>query len=88
MLYLPLTVPEVTWLCQGKVIKPSSYFQPQLLPTGEVRLVITNAYMEDAGEYTIRVANPVGETTATAQLIVKRKFPLSNKAKQHSFSHK
>lgn len=81
MLYLPLTVPEVTWLRQGEVVKPSSYFQPQLLPNGEVRLVINNAYMEDAGEYTIRVVNPVGEATATAQLIVQRKFPLSNEAK-------
>ncbi|THD24670.1 Titin [Fasciola hepatica] len=68
-------MPEVTWLCRGEVIKPSSYFQPQLLPTGEARLLIMNAYMEDAGEYTIRAENPAGEVTASAQLTVQQPQP-------------
>ncbi|KAF5394686.1 hypothetical protein PHET_10642, partial [Paragonimus heterotremus] len=73
--FLPLRLPEVTWLTRGEVIKPSSYFQPQLLPNGEARLVISSAYLEDAGEYTIRAVNPAGEATATARLIVQAPLP-------------
>ncbi|KAA3671155.1 uncharacterized protein DEA37_0004329 [Paragonimus westermani] len=68
-------VPEVTWLARGEVIKPSSYFQPQILPNGEARLVISSAYLEDAGDYTVRAVNPAGEATATARLIVQAPLP-------------
>ncbi|KAG5445732.1 Muscle M-line assembly protein unc-89, partial [Clonorchis sinensis] len=67
--------PEVTWLHNGEIIKPSSYFQPTVLPNGEVRLVISSAYLEDAGDYTVQASNPAGETTATARLTVQRPLP-------------
>ncbi|CAL8088030.1 unnamed protein product [Calicophoron daubneyi] len=70
-----IPLPEVTWLANGEVIKPSSYFQPQLLPNGEARLTITSAYQEDAGQYSIRAVNEAGEATATAHLAVEGPVP-------------
>ncbi|OON14167.1 immunoglobulin I-set domain protein, partial [Opisthorchis viverrini] len=72
---IPHLTPEVTWLHNGEIIKPSSYFQPAVLPNGEVRLVISSAYLEDAGDYTVQASNPAGETTATARLTVQRPLP-------------
>lgn len=60
----------MTWYAHGQPIKPSAYFQTELLPTGDAKLIIAKAYPEDAGEYTARVLNPAGEVTATTQLTV------------------
>jgi hypothetical protein len=72
-LYCFNLAPEVTWLANGEVIKPSSYFLPQILPNGEARLTIASAYQEDAGQYTIKAVNEAGEATATALLNVRSK---------------
>lgn len=72
MIYL--VAPEVTWVFNHETeIKPSTYFQPQLTPDGRATLRIEKVFPEDAGEYSVRVVNPVGVAEKSALLDVIRK---------------
>lgn len=70
--------PEVTWQHDNEVIKEDSDIY-KVLPgeEGEVTLLLTEAFPEDSGVYTVTASNEVGRTECTAMLTVTGKLIFS-----------
>ena len=63
--------PSVIWQKNGKAIRDSDEFR--YVVRGNVhQLVIKEAFMEDAGVYTVVARNTAGKNTSDADLIVKQ----------------
>lgn len=67
---------EVTWLHKGQEIQQTESTHMMVAPDGVVSLHIDKARQEDAGDYTVRVSNPVGMTEKTVRLKVTGKLIL------------
>ena len=67
--------PAVTWQHDNEVIKEDSDIY-KVLPgeEGEVTLLLTEAFPEDSGVYTVTASNEVGRTECTAMLTVTGKL--------------
>ena len=66
--------PEVTWYREGVRIGSSADFV--ITSDADVHsLTISEVFREDAGKFTARAANPLGQVQCVADLIVERKSP-------------
>lgn len=65
--------PEATWSTSKKVIKKSKRKEPTL-DEQSASLTIRKVVDEDAGDYTIKLKNPIGEAEAHLHLIIMSKF--------------
>lgn len=65
--------PEAEWFVGDTVIKPSSR-KNKTTEENSATLTIKKVVNEDAGDYTIRLKNPVGDVEAALTLIVLSKF--------------
>lgn len=65
--------PEAEWTVSDTVVK-SSPRRKKTLGEGAASLTIKKVVDDDAGEYTIRLKNPVGDVAASLQLIILSKF--------------
>lgn len=65
--------PDVEWFTSGKLVKNDSRKKKT---TGEdsATLTIKKVVDEDAGEYTIKLENPIGDVQADLTLIILSKF--------------
>ncbi|CAH8612085.1 unnamed protein product [Schistosoma intercalatum] len=63
-------MPEITWLLNNEIIKPSRYFLPEIRSDGYTILNISNVYPEDTGIYTVRAVNSGGEAQASAEILI------------------
>ena len=63
--------PEVQWFRNGNLLSKTDYTQTS--KDGVVILEITSCSLEDAGKYTCRIANSLGECESTCVIIVDRK---------------
>ena len=71
--------PEIVWSKDGKKIKPKKK-DKRITTDWDVSddtqsLKITDATVEDAGEYTVTVTNAGGSTSKTATVTVDKKIP-------------
>ncbi|GIY55923.1 hypothetical protein CDAR_566731 [Caerostris darwini] len=64
--------PTVTWLKDGKVLRPTNRVESVEEEDGTVALVIKNARPEDAGNYSVLVQNPLGEAKSAAPVAVEQ----------------
>ncbi|CAL1291290.1 unnamed protein product [Larinioides sclopetarius] len=64
--------PTVTWLKDGKVLRPTNRVESIEEPDGTLALVIKNARPEDAGQYSVLVQNPLGEAKSAAPVVVEQ----------------
>ena len=65
-------LPDITWYFDDKPIKSSKYFQ--MSEEDEVcKLIIAEAYTEDAGRYSCHANNEAGEAVTSAMLMVEGK---------------
>ena len=62
--------PSVIWQRNGKTIRESHDFR-YVVKDNTYKLVIREAYTEDAGTYTVLARNAAGKATSEADLIVK-----------------
>lgn len=65
--------PRVEWYHDNKPIKEGKEITIVQDTEGICSLAITEVFPEDAGEYTCRAVNPVGEAVCTSSLIVEGK---------------
>lgn len=63
-------IPRVEWYHNNKPIKEGKEIIIVQDMEGVCSLAITEVFPEDAGEYTCRAVNPVGEAVCTSSLIV------------------
>lgn len=63
-------MPEITWLLNNEIIKPSRYFLPEIRSDGYTILNISSVYPEDTGIYTVRAVNSGGEAQASAEILI------------------
>ncbi|XP_035660910.1 myosin light chain kinase, smooth muscle-like [Branchiostoma floridae] len=69
--------PEVTWYANEKEIKPSKFFQ--MTQEGDAcKLVIVEAFPEDAGKYTCWAQNEEGQAECSCRLVVKKEKSQEN----------
>lgn len=61
--------PDAEWTTSGTVIKTTPR-KKKTLDEGAASLTIKKVVDDDAGEYTIRLKNPVGDVAASLQLII------------------
>lgn len=61
--------PDVEWTVSDTVIKNTPR-KKKTLDEGSAQLTIKKVVDEDAGEYTIRLKNPVGDVSASLELII------------------
>lgn len=65
--------PEAEWSTESKVIKKAPKFIPSI-DEESAQLTIKKVIDEDAGDYTIKLTNPVGDAADTLHLIILSKF--------------
>lgn len=65
--------PEAEWYTSGTVVK-STPRKKQTLGEDSATLTIKKVVDEDAGEYTIKLKNPVGDVQASLTLIILSKY--------------
>ena len=62
-------LPDITWFFEDKPIRSSKYFQ--MSEEDEIcKLIIAEAYIEDAGRYSCHAINEAGEAVTSAMLVV------------------
>lgn len=61
--------PEVEWFTSGTVVR-STPRKKKTLDEDSATLTIKKVVDDDAGEYTIKVTNPVGDVSAALKLII------------------
>lgn len=62
--------PEVTWHHDNEIIKDSEIYRVVQGEEGEVTLLLTEAFPEDSGVYTVTASNEAGQAECTAMLTV------------------
>ncbi|WP_148375430.1 MULTISPECIES: immunoglobulin domain-containing protein [Butyricimonas] len=69
--YEPIGDPNLTaeWFCNGKPLPDNSRMRTYL-ENGYATLVINPVYAEDAGVYTLKISNALGEARSSARLYV------------------
>ncbi|KAF5286087.1 hypothetical protein FQA39_LY16433 [Lamprigera yunnana] len=65
--------PEIKWLKDGALIRPSSNIHTEQRPDGSVALTIDSIKPENAGSYSLLATNRLGESENTAQIDVEKK---------------
>uniref|UniRef100_A0A5K4FFR8 Nesprin-1 n=1 Tax=Schistosoma mansoni TaxID=6183 RepID=A0A5K4FFR8_SCHMA len=65
-----IPMPEITWLFNNEIIKPSRYFLPEVRSDGYTILNISSVYPEDTGIYTVRAVNSGGEAQASVEVSI------------------
>lgn len=65
--------PEAEWTVSDTVIKNTPR-KKKTIDEGAATLTIKKVVDDDAGEYTIRLKNPVGDVAASLQLIILSEF--------------
>lgn len=67
--------PNIIWEKDGKQIEPNEKFRFLFADAESMSLIIRNIKAEDAGNYTLKAVNDLGEDTANISLNVKCKSP-------------
>ena len=63
---------SVNWYRNGELLRPSEGYLAHFdKETGRCALTIREAFVDDSGQYTCVAANPAGEASTTAWLVVK-----------------
>lgn len=65
--------PEAEWFTSGTVVKNDTR-KKKTIGEDSATLTIKKVVDEDAGDYTIRLKNPVGDVEADLKLIIMSKF--------------
>jgi hypothetical protein len=63
-------LPEIKWMKDGKVVRPSSGIISEIKPDGTVSLEILEAKPSDAGKYSLCLSNDRGEMSQDADVAV------------------
>lgn len=61
--------PEAEWFTSGTVVKSTPH-KKKTLDEDSASLTIKKVVDDDAGEYTIKLTNPVGDVSASLKLII------------------
>ncbi|XP_017774924.1 PREDICTED: muscle M-line assembly protein unc-89 isoform X2 [Nicrophorus vespilloides] len=65
--------PEIKWMKDGLPVRASSNIHMEHHPDGTIALVVDNVRPENAGKYTLIVANKVGEITGEANVEIEKR---------------